>query len=101
MISALAVEKTIPAYPLGKPVDGRARYGMTPEQARMYRWLVNNRPHHEWFAPDFRKVAAAIDCGLQRTFDHFAALVERGWLEGAGNNYRLVAPVMSFREAKV
>ena len=33
-MSALAhSEGTVPAHPLGQPLDGRPRYGMTPEQA--------------------------------------------------------------------
>lgn len=94
----LDIHDTVAAHPLGKPLDGRDRYGMTPEQARIYRWLVANRPHDEAFTVDYR--AAGADLGISCGTVHFCttALIERGWIEpvGAHGHYRLVAPVMRF-----
>lgn len=100
-MTALRQEATIPAYPLGKPAD-RHRYGMTPEQAKVYRWLVQNRPHHVPFSLNFRDVAWSIEGNLDTVHDNVIALVERGWIEPADSvglrtmTYRFVPPVMTF-----
>jgi hypothetical protein len=60
MSISLASVGTVPAYPLGQPVDGRKRYGMTPEQAAVYRWLVENRPHKGSFNIQYRDVALSM-----------------------------------------
>lgn len=89
--------KARPAFPLGKPVDGRERFSMTPEQAHVYRWLVKNRPHNRSFAISFRAVALAMTAPLGNVHQRVAALVERGWLERVDAGYRFVHPVMQFR----
>lgn len=93
----LNTQATIPAYPLGKPLDGRARYGMTPEQAALYCWLVKNKPHDGAFAMKFRDVAAKSNRALGNTQMQISALVERGWLEKSGDRYAFVKPVMQFK----
>ena len=92
----LNIQATIPAYPCGKPLDGRDRYGMTPEQGALYRWLVKNRPHDGAFAMKFRDVAAKSNRDLCKTHIQITALVERGWLEKVGDLYAFVKPVMHF-----
>lgn len=99
-MTALAREATIPAYPLGRPVDGRLRFGMTPEQAHVYRWLVKNRPHDRAFVVNFRSVAKAMMTKEGNAHQRIMALVERGWLERDDAGYRFVHPVMMFREAR-
>jgi DNA-binding MarR family transcriptional regulator len=102
-MSNLAVStRTVPAFPLGQPVDGRARYGMTPEQAFVYRWIVRNRPHDAPFPILFRELAQAMALREAIVHMHVVALVERGWLESIATVpnrtlYRLVHPVMRFR----
>lgn len=103
-MTALAYEITVPAYPLGEPFDGRPRYGMTPEMAEVYRWLVQHKPHHGSFAINFRETGwrmARHYTALHRTVQ---GLVERGWLEcgdlpvkGAGSTYSFVHPVKQFK----
>jgi hypothetical protein len=96
--------KTVPAFPLGQPEDGRPRYGMTPEQARVYRWLVLNRPHDCFFHVHFREMRESDGKQLQTAHEAVEALLERGWLErngegqrGGRTEYRFVHPVMLFR----
>ena len=98
----LNIEATIPAYPLGKPVDGRLRFGMTPDQARLYRWLVKHKPHSDAFTMNFRDIAARL--GKQyhsKVHDHAMALVKRGWLKRDGELYQLVEPVKYYPEPHV
>jgi len=109
-MTALAHENTVPAFPLGCPSD-RPRYGMTPEQAALYRWLVLNRPHNEPFLLDFHGVKRATGMGLHGASKRVEALVERGWLrriigkkrmtsDGPVRRltrYAFVHPVMMFR----
>lgn len=94
--------RTVPAYPLGEPFDGRPRYGMTPEQARVYRWLVANRPHFGEFQLCFTDLCDAIGIERSTAHKHIVSLVERGWLEHAPNGghtrYALVQPVRVFKE---
>lgn len=103
-MTALALEKTIPAFPLGQPVDGRPRYGMTPEQAAAYRWLVANRSHLHAFLLDFRDVAAGVPMHLSTLHHCVRELVDRGWLyEVRGETqtrYGFVAPVMHFKGSR-
>lgn len=99
-MTALAL-KTIPAHPLGIPLDGRARYGMTPEQAHVYGWLVKNRPHDRAFAIAFRHVAQVMASTEGNIYQRVSALVERGWLARDDAGYRFVQPVMKFREPRV
>lgn len=93
--------KTVPGFPLGQPKDGRPRYGMTPEQARLYRWLLKSRPHHIPFPMHFRD--AEVDIGIGKASLHrcMQGLVERGWVDHAPNGghaeYRMVRPVKRFR----
>lgn len=93
---------TVPAYPLGEPVDGRPRYGMTPDMARVYRWLVQNRPHFGEFQICFSDLCAALDTERSTAHMHIVGLVERGWLEptdlNAGHTrYSFVHPVRVFK----
>ncbi len=90
---------TRPAFPLGKPATCD-RYGMTPEQANVYRWLVKNRPHRNPFAISFREVAIVMASTHGNIHARVSALVERGWLERNGARYRLVAPIMHFKERR-
>ena len=96
-MSALAQIATRDAYPLGRPLDGRERYGMTPEQAKVYRWLVANRPHDRAFAISFREVALVMARPFGQIHKTVAGLVERGWLERDDAGYRFVHPVMQFK----
>ncbi len=101
---ALAL-KTVPAYPLGRPVDGRERFSMTPDQARVYRWLVANRPHDEAFRVNCRKLAAILCSSTAVIHKHVLGLEERGWLRAATRNggwssYAFVQPVMMFKERR-
>lgn len=95
-MSALAQTATRDAYPLGRPLDGRERYGMTHEQAKVYRWLVANRPHDRAFLVNFREAAVSTLC-LAKVHAAVQALVERGWLERDDAGYRFVHPVMQFK----
>lgn len=93
---------TVPAYPLGEPFDGRPRYGMTPAQAEVYRWLVANRPHHGEFPLCFTDLCAALETERSTAHMHIVALVERGWLEagepnGGHTRYSFVHPVRVFK----
>lgn len=100
MSRTLPHERTIPAYPLGRPVDGRERYGMTPEQAHIYRWLVLNRPHDGSFRLNFAQLGEVMLCKRWNVFKRVMALVDRGWLKPckAHGTYEFVQPVMLFRE---
>lgn len=89
---------TVPAFPLGQPVDGRERYGMTPEQACVYRFLVDTQPHAERFKINFRSLARSMVCGLGNAHQRVTALVERGWITvDRTGGYRFVQPVMHFK----
>jgi hypothetical protein len=57
---AFSAIRTVPGFPLGQPVDGRERYGMTAEQAHAYCWLVKNRPHDKPFCLNFRDPAWSL-----------------------------------------
>jgi hypothetical protein len=89
--------KTVPGFPLGIPVDGRQRFGMTPEQAIVYRWLVKYRPHDRAFAVDFGELGRTMLSNRSNAFFRVRALVERGWLTHDNGNYRFVEPVMDFK----
>jgi hypothetical protein len=94
-------EATVPAHPLGQPLDGRPRYGMTPEQAIVYRWLIKYRPHHEVFAVNFRTLARLLCCGVSNSHQRVMGLVERGWIHMEANGkYRFVQPIMRFKEPR-
>jgi DNA-binding MarR family transcriptional regulator len=97
---AFYATRTVPGYPLGQPVDGRLRYGMTPEQAYIYRWLVAHRPHDKSFAINFRHMAQCMASTSGNAHQRVAALVERGWLEREDAGYRFVHPVMHFAEPR-
>lgn len=99
----LISNRTVPAYPLGEPYDGRPRYGMTPAQADIYRWLVQHKPHHGAFGINFREVAWRMTCHQSKIHDHVRALVERGWIEDLGEytKYRFVHPVKKFKESRI
>lgn len=105
-MTALAHENCVPAYPLGQPEDGRKRYGMTPEQAHIYRWLVKNRPHDEPFAMDFRTIGSMMGCSCGTAHFHIRALIDRGWIKPHGKGARLtgryafVQPVKHFAEPR-
>jgi hypothetical protein len=94
-------ESSIPAFPLGQPLDGRKRYGMTPQQARLYRWLVKSRPHHIPFQMHFRDAALALGTGVGSLHYCLMELVDRGWVSntgaGAHAQYQMVPPVMTFK----
>jgi DNA-binding MarR family transcriptional regulator len=95
--------RTVPGFPLGQPVDGRERYGMTAEQAHAYCWLVKNRPHDKPFCLNFRDAAWSLHRHPGRTHAVISALVERGWIQkiDAPNSravtYAFVHPVMTFK----
>lgn len=99
-MTALAYENTVPAYPLGRPLDGRNRYGMTPEQACLYRWLVKHKPHDRKFGINYRETAWRMARHYTKIHASVQALIDRGWLDGRGNAYAFVHPVMKFREAR-
>lgn len=93
---------TIPAFPLGRPIDGRKRYGMTPSQARIYRWLVANRSHTDTFMVAFRVASADIGINLSCIHSCVVELVARGWIAEVHQHgrgvYRFVEPVMMFKD---
>ncbi len=101
MTVSIAITATVPAYPLGRPVD-RLRYGMTPQQARLYRWLVANRPHGEAFRVEFREAGAALRMSPVTVHFCIMELIDRGWMRQLPSKswckYAFVAPVMRFRE---
>jgi predicted DNA-binding transcriptional regulator len=97
-MTALAYQTTVPAFPLGRPVDGRPRYGMTQEQAHVYNWLVKRRPHNGTFNINFREVAVTMATTHTNTYARVQALVERGWLTKDDGGYRLLHPVKVFRK---
>lgn len=102
LYALLKIEGTVPAYPLGRPVDGRDRFGMTRDQARLYRWLVQNKPHSQSFTMNFRDIAARLGKEFHsRTHDHAVALVERGWLQKDGERYQLVEPIKYYPEPHI
>jgi hypothetical protein len=89
---------TVPAFPLGQPLDGRKRYGMTPEQACVYRALVKAMPHDKEFRMKFRTAAAKMGMSIDRLHIRVQALVDRGWLQQHGRGvYGFVAPVKLFK----
>lgn len=103
-MTALARERTVPAFPLGRPVDGRERFGMTPEQARIYRWLVQNKPLDKEFKPRCREVSRETGISLHAVHHSMRELDARGWLIGIPckpsavvTKYRFVQPVMMFK----
>lgn len=97
---------TVPGFPLGQPIDGRPRFSMRPEMARLYRWLVANRPHHKPFKFDFRDVAHSLPMHLQSVHSNVEALIDRGWLVSdddanhLNRRFSFVAPVMHFKEPR-
>jgi len=99
----LISERTVPAFPLGQPVDGRPRYGMTPDQAEVYRWLVSHKPHDADFGINFREVAWRMLRHPSKVHANARALVERGWIENRGGytKYRFVHPIMTFKESRI
>jgi hypothetical protein len=97
---AFYATKTVPGFPLGQPVDGRKRYGMTPEMACVYRWLVKHKPHDETFGVNFRETAWRMARHHGTMHKTLRALVERGWLYGENDAYAFVHPVMTFKDAR-
>jgi len=104
MTVAVASVQTVPAYPLGRPVDGRPRYGMTPEMAAAYQWLVAHKPHDAEFAVNFRESAWRMARHHGSFHLTVQGLVDRGWIEKSGflkrggqSTYRFVHPVMTFK----
>lgn len=96
MNHALAYD-TIPAFPLGQPVDGRKRYGMTPEQARVYDFLVQNFDHSARITINFRNLARELKCSLSNAHQRVTGLVERGWLiVDRTGRYHFVLPVKHY-----
>lgn len=98
----LISEATVQAYPLGEPVDGRPRYGMTPDMARIYRWLVDNRPRFGQWQICFTDLSEALETERSTAHMHIVGLVERGWLEPGERNgghtlYSFVHPVRVFK----
>lgn len=92
---------TVPAYPLGKPLDGRDRYGMTREQACLYRYLVKTLPHDERLKLRFRGLARSMMCSLGNVHNRVSGLVERGWMTvDKTGGYRFVEPIMHFKEPR-
>jgi hypothetical protein len=94
--------RTVPGFPLGQPEDGRPRYGMTPEMALTYNWLVKHRPNARPFGINFRELGLRMLTSEGSMFKRVQSLVERGWLEIAeqrpgASTYRFVHPVMTFR----
>lgn len=103
-MSALAhSEATVLAHPLGIPLDGRKRFSMTPEQARIYAWIVTNVTAPV-FPVNSREVGAHIGISHSRVHDLVCALIERGWLYRVRGRthletaYGFVQPVMRFSE---
>lgn len=98
----LKIEGTVPAYPLGKPVDGRDRFGMTPEQAKVYRWLVLHRSHTEPFVIYFRDMASIFRTFPGDIHRHVQCLQERGWIKKTSRDcYTFVEPIKHYPEPDV
>jgi hypothetical protein len=93
---AFYATRTVPGFPLGQPVDGRLRYGMTPEQANVYRWLVAHKPHDRPFSMSFRAIAQLMASTSGNIHARVISLCERGWLERDDAGYCFVHPVMHF-----
>lgn len=90
--------ETVPAFPLGIPVDGRERYGMTPEQAILYRWLVKYRPHDGDFKINMQQAASVMLCKRWNIHERIKALVERGWIKPTtAGRYAFVQPVKVYK----
>lgn len=101
----LDIQATVPAYPLGRPVDGRPRFGMTQEQARIYWWLVRNRSHTRVFALSFRDVSEGTGHEVSTVHACVMGLIERGWLYKIERQDRhplfaFVRPVKMFKEPR-
>lgn len=94
---AFYATRTVPGFPLGQPHDGRPRYGMTPEQAALYRWLVTHKPHNSAFGINFREAGWRLARHFSKVHMTVQALIERGWLKGQGDAYAFVHPVMQFK----
>jgi hypothetical protein len=89
---------TVPAFPLGQPLDGRERYGMTPEQACLYRALVRAMPHDKAFRMNFCVAAAKMGTNASQIHVRMMALVERGWMVKFRRGvYGFVYPVKLFK----
>ena len=91
----------VKAYPCGRPVDGRPRYGMTPVQAILYRDLVDRFGHAKGLSFQICQRPTALRLGLEakmHVIRETKALVERGWIEETEPRgyYRLIEPVMRF-----
>jgi DNA-binding MarR family transcriptional regulator len=99
MTEAAQQDRTVPAFPLGRPAD-RDRYSMTPAQAELYRWLVEQRPHHTPFQMHFRDAARDLGGGSGSIHYLMRELVDRGWVSSTGGGahaqYQMVPPVMRF-----
>lgn len=95
-MTALAID-TVPAFPLGFPTDGTLRYGMTPEQAILYRWLVKHKPHSEAFQINSRIIGSLFLTSHSLIHSRISALVERGWLKKDGSKYAFVQPIKHYR----
>lgn len=90
---------TVPAHPLGIPVDGRERYSMTREQAILYRWLVKYSPSEAPFRINSRQVAAVMLCKSNENIaKRVENLIARGWVKRIRRGvYAFVHPVMHFK----
>lgn len=101
-MTALRIERTIPAYPCGKPLNGKERFGMTPEQAKVYRWLVAHRSHKEPFVIYFREMARVFNCQPGVVHRHVQCLRERGWImKTCRDSYMFVEPIRFLKEPRV
>jgi hypothetical protein len=95
-----ASQNTRPAYPLGRPVDGRLRFGMTPEQAFLYRSLVAEvEDEYASFSINTRLYAKRLHrTSHSHIFRHIEHLIERGWIMVSGyGRFKFVHPVMRFK----
>ncbi len=98
-MTALAID-TVPAFPLGLPTDGTLRYGMTPEQAILYCWVLKHKPHTEAFQINSRIIASLFLTSHSLIHDRISALVERGWLRKQGRQYVFVLPIQHYGERR-
>lgn len=95
---ALASNRTVPAYPLGRPTDGTPRFGMTPEMAILYRWLVKHKSHDQSFVLNSRVIGALFLTSHSRIHERIHALSDRGWIKKDGGKYRFVEPIQHYAE---
>lgn len=98
-------EATVPAFPLGRPDDGRERFSMTPIMAEAYRALIYYKDEYGKM-PTVRTLGSMIGQDVSATFRILTQLHERGWIapnransnhRRSGGEYQFVLPIRFFK----